>query len=303
MRLKVGNCPDSWGVWFGEPDPLQTPWERCYDEIKEAGYKYVESGPWGYAPTDAQVMKAAMEARGFSVTGTNMMVHYEDVEARDQIRSVARQISDYLAKLDAEYFIFIDGSYTGGIHTDPTGREVDMPERLDDAAFDALIEFTVDLARMISADYGLRSVFHPHADTHVQYEDQIERYLEATDHADVGLLLDTGHHAYAGGDPVAFMRKWGHRVDYLHLKNVEPTIAAKVQAENIPMTEATKMGVWVEPGDGVVDFDDFLNAIVEADFSGYAVVEQDMYPVPFDKPLPIAKRTLAWLEEHGYTSA
>ncbi len=302
MRLKVGNCPDSWGIWFGEPDPLQTPWERCYDEIKEAGYKYVESGPFGYTPTDPEVMKAAMDARGFSVIGTNMMVHYEDLDARDRHRAMARTIADYLAKLGAEYFIFIDGAYSGGVVDDHTGGAA-MPARLDDAAFNSLIEFTVELARMISADYGLRPVFHPHADTHVEYEDQIERYLEATDHADVGLLLDAGHHAYAGGDPVAFLRKWGHRVEYLHLKNVEPTISAKVQREGIPMAEATGMGVWVEPGEGIVDFDEFLKAIIEVDFSGYAVVEQDMYPVPFDKPLPIARRTLAWLDEHGYLSA
>ena len=302
MRLKVGNCPDSWGVWFGEPDPLQTPWERCYDEIQEAGYKYVESGPFGYAPTDPKVMKAAMDARGFSVTGTNMMVHYEDVEARDRHRALARSIADYLAKLGAEYFIFIDGAYSGGV-ADEGSSGTAMPARLDDAAFNSLIEFTVELARMIAADYGLRPIFHPHADTHVEHEDQIERYLEATDHADVGLLLDTGHHAYTGGDPVQFMRKWGHRIEYLHLKNVEPTISAKVQRDGVPMAEATKMGVWVEPGDGIVDFDEFLKAIIEVDFSGYAVVEQDMYPVPFDKPLPIAKRTLAWLDEHGFLSA
>ena len=302
MRLKVGNCPDSWGVWFGEPDPLQTPWERCYDEIQEAGYKYVESGPFGYAPTDPKVMKAAMDARGFTVTGTNMMVHYEDVEARDRHRALARSIADYLAKLGAGYFIFIDGAYSGGV-ADEGSSGTAMPARLDDAAFNSLIEFTVELAQMIAADYGLRPVFHPHADTHVEHEDQIERYLEATDHADVGLLLDTGHHAYTGGDPVQFMRKWGHRIEYLHLKNVEPTISAKVQRDGVPMADATKMGVWVEPGDGIVDFDEFLRAIIEVDFSGYAVVEQDMYPVPFDKPLPIAKRTLAWLDEHGFLSA
>ena len=32
---------------------------------------------------------------------------------------------------------------------------------------------------------------------------------------------------------------------------------------------------------------------------GWAIVEQDMYPTPFDKPLPIAKRTRAYLREIG----
>ena len=30
---------------------------------------------------------------------------------------------------------------------------------------------------------------------------------------------------------------------------------------------------------------------------GLGIVEHDMYPAPFDKPLPIARRTLAYLKE------
>jgi len=37
----------------------------------------------------------------------------------------------------------------------------------------------------------------------------------------------------------------------------------------------------------------------EINFEGWGIVEQDMYPAPFDKPLPIAKRTRAYLREIG----
>ncbi len=40
-RLRLGTCPDSWGVWFAE-DPLQTPWERFLDEVAEVGYQWLE---------------------------------------------------------------------------------------------------------------------------------------------------------------------------------------------------------------------------------------------------------------------
>ena len=42
---------------------------------------------------------------------------------------------------------------------------------------------------------------------------------------------------------------------------------------------------------GAVDFIAFRDALREFDYQGLATVEQDMYPAPFDKPLPIAKRT------------
>ena len=50
---------------------------------------------------------------------------------------------------------------------------------------------------------------------------------------------------------------------------------------------------------GVVDFIAFRDLLREIDYSGYAIVEQDMYPAPFDKPLPIAKRTRQYLRQIG----
>ena len=51
MHLTIGSAPNSWGVWFAD-DPRQTPWHRFLDEIAEAGYEWMELGPFGYLPTD-----------------------------------------------------------------------------------------------------------------------------------------------------------------------------------------------------------------------------------------------------------
>ncbi len=50
-RLRLGSCPDSWGVWFAD-DPRQTPWNRFLDELAGVGYEWLELGPYGYLPTD-----------------------------------------------------------------------------------------------------------------------------------------------------------------------------------------------------------------------------------------------------------
>ena len=63
MNVRIGSAPDSWGVWFPS-DPKQTPWERCLDEIAEAGYEWTELGPYGYMPTDpATAARRARPAR------------------------------------------------------------------------------------------------------------------------------------------------------------------------------------------------------------------------------------------------
>ena len=109
-----------------------------------------------------------------------------------------------------------------------------------------------------------------------------------------------GHHAYRGGNPVAFLQKHRDRIPYLHLKSVDPEKQRKVDEENIPFAAAVAMDMFCEPSAGVVDFPALLELLKRIDYDGYAIVEQDMYPAPFDKPFPIAKRTLEYLREIGF---
>ena len=143
------------------------------------------------------------------------------------------------------------------------------------------------------------TVFHPHAETHVEYEEQIERFLSQTDPELVALGFDTGHHAYRGGEPIAFMRKHHERIPYLHLKSVDSEVVQKVESEEITFGPAVGMGIFCEPALGTVDFLAFRDVLQEIEFRGFAIVEQDMYPAPFEKPLPIAKRTREYLREIG----
>ena len=89
------------------------------------------------------------------------------------------------------------------------------------------------------------------------------------------------------------------RITYLHLKSVDRQLQVKVEKEGIPFAKAVEIGVFCEPSKGAVDFKAFRDVLHEVNYEGWAVVEQDMYPAPFDKPLPIAKRTRAYLREIG----
>jgi inosose dehydratase len=88
----------------------------------------------------------------------------------------------------------------------------------------------------------------------VEYEEQIERFLAETDPERVSLCLDTGHHAYRGGDPVSFMRKHHQRIPYLHFKSIDPEIRRRVEAEGIPFPTAVRMGMFCEPAQGTETF-------------------------------------------------
>jgi inosose dehydratase len=294
MQVNVGSAPDSWGIWFPD-DPRQMPWQRFLDEISEAGYEWMELGPFGYLPSDVNILKPALQKRGLRVAGS--FVQGDLSNPREGVAEIERQLRGWgplFAALQAEFVVLIDASYTDMF----TGSQLDAPA-LDKAGFQRLVDSTHRIAEMARAEYGLKLVFHGHAQTHVEYEHQIEEFLERTDPDLVSLVLDTGHHAYCGGDPISFMRKHHARIPYLHLKSVDQRIRDSVAAGNISFAEAVAMGVFVEPSAGAVDFVAFRDLLQQIDYVGYAIVEQDMFPAPFDKPLPIAKRTRAYLREIG----
>jgi len=293
MNITLGTAPDSWGVWFPN-DPKQTPWNRCLDEIAATGYTWTELGPYGYLPTDLPTLKAELAKRKLKVCGSVVMTHLEDPAVWPETERQTRGAGKLLTALDAKFLLLIDDTYSDLFTGKPT-----RPTRLDPDAWKRLIETTHRVADIARTEFGLQLVFHPHAETHVEYEDQIETFLEQTDPKRVGLCLDTGHHAYRGGDPVRFMRRHHRRIPYLHLKSVDPAMQKKVEAERIPFAIAVAQDMFCEPSRGAVDFPAFRDVLREVNFNGWAIVEQDMYPAPFDKPLPIAQRTRAYLQQIG----
>ena len=293
MNVRVGIAPDSWGVWFPD-DPKQPPWQRFLDEVVEAGFQLIELGPYGYLPTDPPTLRAELESRGLKASSAYVGGDLEKPEAWPDMEEYVRKISEWLVGVGAEYM-----TLSCGIYTDPlTGKRVG-PSTLDETAWKHLIDATNNMAGIAWNEFGLRVVFHPHADGYVEYEDQIEALLEQTDPELVSLCLDTGHHAFRGADPVSFMRRHHARIPYLHIKDVDGDVMRRVEAEDLTFVAAVKLGVSCEPPNGVVDFPALVDLLRELDFDGPAVVEQDMYPAPFDKPLPIAKRTRAYLREVG----
>ena len=293
MDVKIGSAPDSWGVWFPSDDK-QIPWQRCLDEIAEAGYEWTELGPYGYLPTDRAVLQEELSKRGLRASGTFAMGHLEDEAAWPGLEKQVLGAGESLAYLGAEYLILIDDTYTNLW----TG-EATAPSRLDDEAWKRLVDRIHYVVDLVKDRFGLQVVFHPHAETHVEYEDQIERLLSQTDPERVVLCLDTGHHAYRGGDAIAFLRRHHQRIPYLHLKSVRPDLQRRVAEENIPFARAVGMDLFCEPSQGVVDFPALCRVLQEIDYNGYAIVEQDMYPAPFEKPLPIASRTRGYLRDIG----
>jgi hypothetical protein len=109
--------------------------------------------------------------------------------------------------------------------------------------------------------------------------------------------FDVGHHAYCGGDAVAFFSRHFDRSRTCTSRASTSTCGARHELGLF--ATAVAEGVFVEPALGVVDLP-LRDVIVEKGYTGYAIVEQDMYPADPDRPLPIARRTYDYLTELGF---
>ncbi len=219
--ILVGSAPDSWGVWFPE-DPNQTPYTRFLDEVAASGYEWIELGPFGYLPTDPQQLSDELAKRNLKLSAGTVFEHLHQSEAPgdDSWNSVWAQIED-VAKLTAA---------VGGKHV------VVIPEMWRDPATGAVLEDRTltpeqwrkktqgmnELGKAMFEKYGVRAQYHPHADSHVDTEENVYRFLDGTDGEFVNLCLDTGHISYCGGDNVAIIERAPDRIGYLHLKQVDP---------------------------------------------------------------------------------
>ncbi|MEU1015515.1 sugar phosphate isomerase/epimerase [Streptomyces sp. NPDC005898] len=293
-RIRIGSAPDSWGVWF-PADPAQVPWRRFLDEVAACGYEWIELGPYGYLPTDPAELADETARRGLRVSaGTVFTGLHHGPAVWEKTWAHVADIAALTRALGAEHLVVIPSFW----RDDKTG--VVLEERvLTPAQWRDLAAQTERLAHEVRERYGLRVVVHPHADTHIDTEENVTRFLDATDPDLVSLCLDTGHYAYCGGDSLKLIETYGERIGYLHLKQVDPEILAGVRADEAPFGPAVARGVMCEPPAGVPALEPVLAAAQRLGVDLFAIVEQDMYPCPPDKPLPIARRTRAFLRSCG----
>jgi Xylose isomerase-like TIM barrel len=147
--------------------------------------------------------------------------------------------------MDVSYLVTLPAMYTDL----QTGALVE-PAELTDEQWTTLGQGHSELGRVLLEQYGVRQMFHRHADAHVDGNATIDRFLELTDPTTVSLCLDTGHVAYVGGDNRAIVARHPDRVGYVHLKSIDPTVLAKVRAEGMSFAQAVQAGAMVGPARG-----------------------------------------------------
>ena len=216
-KLTIGTAPDSWGVWFPS-DPEQVPASTFLREVAEAGYEAIELGPYGYLPSDAAELREALDEHGLTVLAGTVFSRLHQPDSWDYTWQQVADVAALTRAVGGGHLVVIPEPCTA---TQDRGAQLESPD-LTDEQWQRLTSQTDELGRRVRDEYGLAVQFHSHADSHVGYQPEIERFLEATDPDHVNLCLDTGHVAYYGGDCLELIAAYPERIGYVHLKQVSP---------------------------------------------------------------------------------
>jgi inosose dehydratase len=298
VSVKLATGPVSWGVDFADA-PANPPWATVLDQIAASGFRWTELGPVGYLPEDPAVLREEVERRGLAVAGSFLFQPLHLEERREEVLAMAHRTCRLIAGVGGRFLVVID-------LVDPeratTAGRPEAARRLGERDWRSLVEGIEAVARLASEDHGLRAVLHPHAGSHVEFEDEIARALDDVDPELVGLCIDSGHAAYAGIDPALLLERHADRTDYLHLKDVDPVVLDRVVSEPLDFWAAIEAGVFCPLGRGVVDFAQFGQLLERTGFSGPATVEQDRDPRSGTDPLADTVGSREYLEELGWAS-
>jgi inosose dehydratase len=263
------------------------PLEVCLAEARLAGYSGIELG--GKFPRRATELEPILARHHLALVSG----WYSAQLCRRGVPAELEAVTDHLdllAAMGCKVMVFAEGhrSTDGNPAAPLSARPV-----LAQSEWPAFCAKVNDVARHLRAR-GVRLAFHHHMGTVVQTESEIDRLMAGTD-TDVGLLLDTGHLVFAGGDPIAVAKRHGERIVHVHCKDVRAKVLAAVLRDDRSFLHAVLDGVFTVPGDGSIDFSAVLRELRGAGYAGWLVVEAEQDPAKAH-PLTYAKLGHANLE-------
>ncbi len=273
-RFQFASAPNSWGV-LDYPGPS---WEQSYqtmlDEMVSAGYTGTELGPYGFLPTDAKLLNHELLQRNLKLLGSFVPVVLTDPASTTIVVERIREVGGLLAAAGAPFLVLADDQ---SLERDRIAGRVprDGSKGLNAQQWKQVARIVAEAAH-VAEEFGLDLVFHPHTSTYIETPEETEQFFDVTSASKIGLCLDTGHCAYAGGDPALEAKKYREILRFIHIKDVDASVMQEVRRSDMNFEQAIEANAFTIIGQGSVDFPALFAVLQKNGYSGWMVVEQDV---------------------------
>tara|TARA_R110002073_G_scaffold312688_1_gene484264 strand:+ start:608 stop:1498 length:891 start_codon:yes stop_codon:yes gene_type:complete len=296
MTIRIGNAPCSWGIEFAS-DPSYPTWQSVLQQCAAAGYKGIELGPIGYMPEEPEILRQELLKNDLEIIGGVVFRPFHDADKWDEVLDASKRTCEALVAHGAEHLVLIDSISP---RRAPTAGRASEAVQMDIAEWAAFRDRIATIAKMGTQDYGLTVGMHAHAAGFLDFEPELEKLLDEVSPDILKICFDTGHHSYAGYDPVAFMKRHMDRISYMHFKDIDPVVKADVVEKRTDFYKACGQGIFCNLGQGDVDFPAVRQVLLDAKFKGWCTVEQDCDPSMPGTPLEDAAANREYLQSIGF---
>jgi inosose dehydratase len=298
--IRVANAPCSWGVLEFELNGARLGYAQVLDEMRDSGYAGTELGDWGFMPNDPSFLRSELAARDLEMVAAFVPVDFSNPSHHTAGTEAALRTAELLAAVQgsAPVLVLADANAKRPTRTQNAGR-IQPEHGLSAEQWDAFAAGVEQVAAAVRERTGLRSAFHHHCAGFVETPQEIDHLLQRTDPDLVGLCFDTGHSRFGGGDPLQLLTDYGTRVRHVHLKDHDPSVAARARQEQWDYFASLSQGVFCELGHGDVDFASIRRVLEELDYRGWVVAEQDRLP-GMSSPLESARANREYLRSIGF---
>jgi len=270
MTIRIGINPLTWTNDDLPSLGADTPLETCLTEGKQAGFAGFELG--NKFPRKAEILGPILDAHQLRLVSGWFSGELLARSVEDEIEAIQDHLN-LLKSLGAKVMVYCEVTHCihGAQDTPLSQRPV--------LADDQWPEFGKKLSAVAKycQDQGVQLAYHHHMGTVVQSEADIDKLMEHTTDA-LGLLLDTGHITYAGGDPIEVQKRHSARINHVHCKDMRREVLDDSLNRNLSFLDSVLNGAFTVPGDGFIDYPTLFKALKADNYEGWLVVEAEQDP-------------------------
>src|SRR4051812_47498865 len=271
MNVKIGINPISWSNDDLPSLGGETPLEVALSEGRKIGYQGFELG--NKFPRESGALRKVLSAHGLELVSG----WYSGRLARGSVEEEIESVGPHLKLLaDNGAKVMVYGEVADSIQGAPQPL-YKRPRFFTAQQWDAYADRLTKFAKHTLA-HGVRVAYHHHMGAYVETPADVDELMKRVG-PEVGLLFDSGHITFAGGNAVEMLRRHAARVCHVHCKDVRPQIVKMARNRNWSFLQAVINGAFTVPGDGVVDFPALMAVLREHDYAGWLVVEAEQDPV------------------------
>jgi inosose dehydratase len=271
LVVKIGINPISWANDDLPELGGDTPLEKILSEGAQIGYQGFELG--NKFPKEPEALRKVLAQYGVELVSGWYSGQLARRSVEDEIAAVESHLR-LLSRNGAKVMVY--GEVADSIQGKQSIALSQRPQFAGDAQWHEYAQ-KLDAFAHYTLSRGIGLAYHHHMGAYVETVGDVDRLMSLTG-PDVGLLFDSGHIAFAGGDPLDVLKRHITRVCHVHCKDVRAEVVQEARMRDWSFLDSVLKGVFTVPGDGSVDFAALLQVLRDHDYRGWLVVEAEQDP-------------------------